>query len=76
MEIIKRDSGVDMVHIPYQGGGPLKSAVLGGHVNIACDSIVAVNSLIKAGDLRALAMCAEKRHPDLPGSLPLTNWDT
>lgn len=66
MELIKKAAGVDIVHIPYQGGGPLKAAILGGHVDIACDSIAAVGPLIKAGNLRALAICSDKRHEELP----------
>jgi tripartite-type tricarboxylate transporter receptor subunit TctC len=66
MELIKKGAGVDMVHVPFQGGGPLKTAILGGHVDVACDSIVAVNPLIKAGNLRALAICSGKRHDELP----------
>lgn len=66
MELIRKGAGVDIVHVPYQGGGPLKTAILGGHVDVACDSIVAVNPLVKAGNLRALAICSEKRHDELP----------
>ncbi len=66
MELIKKSAAVNLVHIPYQGGGPLKAAILGGHVDIANDSIVAVNPLIKAGNLRPLAICSDKRHDALP----------
>lgn len=66
IELIKKAAGVEIVHVPYQGGGPLKSAILGGHVDLACDSIAAVFPLVKAGNLRVLAICSEKRYEDLP----------
>lgn len=66
MELIKKKAGVDIVHVPYQGGGPLTSAIVGGQVDVACHSIIAVIQLIKAGELRALAVSSEKRQQELP----------
>jgi len=60
-ELIIKGANVEILHVPFQGGGPLKSAILGGHIDMACDSIAAVYPLIKAGNLRALAICADKR---------------
>jgi len=65
-ELIKKSAGVEILHVPFQGGGPLKSAILGGHVDLACDSIAAVYPLVKAGNLRALAVCADQRSSVLP----------
>lgn len=66
MELIKKEAGVEIVHVPYQGAGPLRPAILGGHVDLACDSIVGVYPQVKGGNLRALAICADKRFAELP----------
>jgi tripartite-type tricarboxylate transporter receptor subunit TctC len=66
MQLIKKAAGVEIVHLPYQGGGPLRSAILGGHVDLTCDTIVGVPALVKTGAVRALAICADKRSEELP----------
>jgi len=59
-------AGVQLLHVPYSGSGPLVSALLGGQVAMSFDTITPVLSHIKAGKLRALAVTAGARSPALP----------
>lgn len=52
--------------IPYEGGGAQVAAVLGGHVQFACNGIAPFASGLKSGDLRALVVSTEERIPEAP----------
>jgi len=68
-ELLKLRAGIDMVHIPYKGGGPAVADVLGGQVPVLFVSMPAAFQHVKAGKLRALAVTSDKRSvvaPDLP----------
>ena len=66
MEMFSIATGVKMFHIPYQGGGPAVTAILGGQVDALASGPGPVLQHIKAGKLRALASWGDKRHPALP----------
>lgn len=69
MELLKRDAGLDLVHVPYKGSAPAITDVLGGHINIMFESTTATLGHVRAGKLRALAVASPKRIaplPDLP----------
>ena len=57
---------IDMVHIPYQGGGPARAGVLAGDVEVFFDNLPSSLPNILAGDLVALAVASEYRVPELP----------
>ncbi len=59
-------TGINLFHIPYQGGGPAVTALLGGQVDALASGPGPVVPHIKAGKLRALATWGAKRHPVLP----------
>ena len=59
-------AGVDMLHVPYKGGGPAANAVLGGEVQIHYPAGSVGIPHVKAGRLRALAFTGEKRLTSLP----------
>ena len=68
-ELLKRRTGIDLVHIPYKGGGPATAAVLAGEAQVQVASAASAILFIKAGRLRALASTAARRSkllPDLP----------
>lgn len=58
--------GVDILHVPYKGSGPLTIDLLGGQIDMSFDTITPVLSHIKAGKLRALAVTTIKRSSALP----------
>ena len=60
-ELFKLKTGIDMVHIPYKGGGPAVTATLGGQVQLAFVSMPAALQFVKAGRLKALAVTSDKR---------------
>lgn len=62
-------SGAKFTHVPYEGGGPAKVALLGGHVDVAAVSLGEVLVESKAGQVRILGVMSEKRldiAPDVP----------
>ena len=68
-ELFKDAAAVDIQHIPFKGGAPAVTAVLGGHVDMAFANLVQVMQQVKAGKLKALAITSAKRlstAPDIP----------
>lgn len=65
-ELFKRVAGVDMVHVPYKGIGPMMTDLLGGVVDLSFDGLASASAQIKAGKLIPLAVTSEKRNPLLP----------
>jgi tripartite-type tricarboxylate transporter receptor subunit TctC len=64
-ELFKMMAGVDMVHVPYRGGGPALNDLLGGQVQVMFPTSVASVEHIRAGRLRALAVTAATRSDQL-----------
>jgi tripartite-type tricarboxylate transporter receptor subunit TctC len=58
-------AGVDMVHVPYKGGGPALNDVIGGQVPVFFGNLASSLQHIQSGRLRALAVTANKRSPIL-----------
>src|SRR5258706_7773793 len=65
-ELLKWLAGVDIVHIPYKGGGPAVTDLIGGQIQMGFSSVPAVLPHIKAGRLVALGVGSAKRSPALP----------
>ena len=59
-------AGVDIVHVPYKGGGPAMQDVITGHVKIMFSSLIQTTPFIKSGQLIALGTGGAKRNPVLP----------
>jgi tripartite-type tricarboxylate transporter receptor subunit TctC len=66
LEQLKDVTGVDLVLVPYKGSAPAISDVIGGQVQAGIDSLVPLAPQVKDGKLRALAVLAATRTPDLP----------
>jgi tripartite-type tricarboxylate transporter receptor subunit TctC len=66
IELLKISAGIDVVHVPYPGGGPMLTDLISGRVQAGIDALP--NSLphIKAGTVRALAVLSAARTPALP----------
>lgn len=68
-ELFKSMTGVDMTHVPYKGGGPAMSDLVGGQIPILFDVLTGAASHIRAGSARALAVTTRERvasFPDIP----------
>jgi tripartite-type tricarboxylate transporter receptor subunit TctC len=68
-ELFKDMTGLDLVHVPYQGSAPAISDLLGGQIHAMFDPIQATLSHVKAGKLRLLGVSSSKRSsafPDVP----------
>jgi tripartite-type tricarboxylate transporter receptor subunit TctC len=65
-ELFKMMAGVDMIHVPYRGGGPAFNDLLGGQVQVMFPTTVGSIEYIRAGRLRALAVTAATRSDALP----------
>jgi len=68
-ELFKLKTGVDIVHVPYKGGGPAVSDTIGGQVQMLFVSMPAAWQHVKSGRLRAIAVASDKRSvtaPDVP----------
>ena len=65
-ELFKSMAGVDISHVPYKGGGPAMTDLVGGHIPILFDVLTGAASHIRAGSVRALAVTTSKRSPSFP----------
>jgi tripartite-type tricarboxylate transporter receptor subunit TctC len=74
IEMLTHAAGIKLRHIPYSGGGPALTAVLGGVVAATAGAPAVLAPQIKAGELRALVTTGIKRHallPDTPTAIEL-----
>ena len=84
-EIFKKLAGVDVVHVPYKGGGPALTDLVGGHVDAMFATLPSAVQYIRTGRLRALAVTGSRRSgslPDVPTAqeaglpgLDVTTWN-
>ncbi len=65
-ELFNHMAGTKIAHIPYKGGGPALTDLLGGHVPILVQSVVQGLPPVRGGKLRSLALLGGKRSPLLP----------
>jgi tripartite-type tricarboxylate transporter receptor subunit TctC len=66
-ELMKLDTGTDMVHVTYPGAAPAAQAILTRTVEVAAMSVAVAMPLIEAGALEGLAVTSRERWPELPG---------
>ena len=65
-ELFKHNTGVNMVHVPFRGGGPALVDVLGGQVQVNFANILSSLPHVKGGRLRGLAVTSSKRSSAIP----------
>jgi len=83
-ELLKQASGTDAVHVPYKGGAACQTDIMGNQVDFSFQNLGAVTNYIKGNRMKALAVTAKARHPQLPdvpsvgeagfGDLVVTSW--
>jgi tripartite-type tricarboxylate transporter receptor subunit TctC len=65
-EWFKSMAGIDMVHVPFKGGGPAVTALIGGQVQVLFETTLTVLPQAKAGRMRALAIGSATRSASMP----------
>lgn len=83
-ELMRAQTGIDIVHVPYKGGAPAANDLISGQVQIYCPGLASVLPMIQSGKLKALAVTMPKRTPFLPdvptsgeqglGGLDVNSW--
>jgi tripartite-type tricarboxylate transporter receptor subunit TctC len=66
VEYFKLMAGVDIVHVPYKGAGPMTADLVGGQISLTITGIPALMPHVKSARLRALAVSTSKRLPIFP----------
>lgn len=70
-ELFKQLTGLALQHVPYRGGGPTVTALLGGEIPLAFETMLALQPHVRAGTLRALAITSPQRSAIMP-EIPTT----
>lgn len=65
-ELFKAQTGTSMVHVPYKGGGPMVTDLLGGNVQMVIADQANLMPYVQGGKLRAIAVATSKRSPNAP----------
>jgi tripartite-type tricarboxylate transporter receptor subunit TctC len=71
-ELFKLMTGTDIVHVPFQGGGPASADTMAGNTQINIGSAPTLIAYIRSGRLKALATGGKKRNPQLPNVPTMT----
>jgi tripartite-type tricarboxylate transporter receptor subunit TctC len=66
MELIKLETGIDIVHVPYKGAAGALADVVGGHVDAMISAVQTAHPHVQSGRLRALAVMSAERSPAYP----------
>lgn len=65
-ELLKSNAGIDLLHVPFSGSVPAITALMGGQVQLAADTVTVQAPHIRAGKLRGLVITDAKRSPAIP----------
>jgi tripartite-type tricarboxylate transporter receptor subunit TctC len=68
-ELLAQKTGIQIIHVPYRGGGPAATDLLGGHISMAFLSLSSAVPLLTSGKIRILAVVEKTRYaamPDIP----------
>ena len=65
-ELLNQMAGLSILHVPYKGGAACQTDIMGGQVDISFQNLGAVTNYIKGNRMKALAVTAKARHPQLP----------
>ncbi len=65
-EMLNQRAGIELVHVPYKGGGQAITDVVGGQIPLVCTAIATAQQFVRSGRLKALGLTSEKRDLGLP----------
>jgi tripartite-type tricarboxylate transporter receptor subunit TctC len=65
-ELLKYMTGIDLLHVPYKGGGPAMTAAMGGQTQLVISTSLGLMTHVRSGKLRPIAMTSAKRSPAAP----------
>jgi len=74
MEAFNSAVGIKLVHIPYKGSGEALAPILSGDINVLITSLPPVESYIKSGKIKVLAITTKDKSPLVPDAPPLDKW--
>ena len=66
MELVKLETGMDIIHVPYKAAAGALTDVVGGHVDATVAAVQTAHPQVQAGKLRALAVMSDERSPAYP----------
>ncbi|MEP6719821.1 MAG: tripartite tricarboxylate transporter substrate binding protein [Variovorax sp.] len=66
VELLQSETGISLVHVPYNGSAPAQTALMSGDVQFFADAAGSAMALVRGGKLRALAVTGRERLPALP----------
>ena len=70
-ELLNQVAGISAVHVPYKGGAACQTDIMGGQVDMSFQNLGAVTNYIRGNRMKALAVTAKARNPQLP-NVPTT----
>jgi tripartite-type tricarboxylate transporter receptor subunit TctC len=73
MEILRRMTGIDLVHVPYKSSPLALTDMMGGQIHLGCVAAPALPPFVKSGKVRALAVTSAARTPLAPGLPPVAD---
>ena len=65
-ELLRYMTGIDLLHVPYKGGGPAMTAAMGGQTQLVISTSLGLMAHVRSGKLRPIAMTSAKRSPAAP----------
>lgn len=65
-EVLMQQAGIELLHVPYKGGAPALTDLMGGQIDVLFDTSPTALPYVKSGKLRALAITSGQRSPLLP----------
>jgi tripartite-type tricarboxylate transporter receptor subunit TctC len=65
-EMLNQRAGIDLIHVPYKGGGQAMADVVGGQIPLVCTAIATAQQFLRAGKLKGIGISGEKRDPAVP----------
>lgn len=66
MEMLKKEAGIELLHVPYKGSPPMMTDLIGGQVDVAFDTAGSVLPMVKSGRVKILGVASLKRIPNAP----------